>query len=101
MNPKTKLTNVHVCKEDLLEVFGPKCSLKMMNPLFHVETKLNLKRLHWQIYGVHTLNNNDFMLWLMKGYITQEKGYEINWVKTIALTTKEKVQRKEMEAWKY
>ncbi len=26
----------------------------------------------------------------------QEKGYEINWVKTIALTTKEKVWKKEV-----
>ncbi len=36
------------------------------------------------------MNNDDFMLWLMKGYITQEKGYEINWAKVIALTTKKK-----------
>jgi DNA gyrase/topoisomerase IV subunit B len=94
LNPKTKLTNVHVYKEDLLEVFGTRCSLKLTNPLFHVETKLHLKRLHWQIYGVPTLNNNDFMLWLMKGSITQEKIYEINWAKTIASTTKKRVQKK-------
>ncbi len=41
------------------------------------------------------------MLWLMKGYITQEKGYEINWAKAIALTTKKNVQKKEMEAWRF
>jgi hypothetical protein len=91
LNPKTKFINVHVYEEDLLEVFGPKCSLKLTNPLLHVEKKLKLKRLHWQIYGVPTLNNNDFMLWLMKGYITQEKCYEINWAKTIASTINEKV----------
>jgi len=68
LNPKTKLTNVHVCEEDLLEVFGLKCSLKLTNPLLHIETK-------WEEASLVDLTNNDFMIWLMKGY---KKGYEIN-----------------------
>jgi hypothetical protein len=29
--------------------------------------------------------NNDFTLWLVKGYIAHEKGHEINWVKVAPL----------------
>jgi hypothetical protein len=84
-NPKINLTNVEVCETDLLEVFKPKCNLKLTNSLFHPETKQDLKRFHWQIYGVPTPTNNDFMLWLMKGYIAQNKGHEVNWAKTTTL----------------
>jgi len=93
-NPKIDLTNVEVYKKDLLEVFEPKCSLKLTNPLLHLETKQDLKRLHWRIYNVPTLTNNDFMLWLVKGYITQEKGHKVNWAKTTTSTSKKAQRRK-------
>jgi hypothetical protein len=78
LNPKTYLTTMHVCDEDLIKVFGPKCSYKFTNPFIHVDTKCELKTLHWQIYGSTTPTNNDFMLWLVRGYIAQEKGVKIN-----------------------
>lgn len=81
------LTNVEVYEKDLLEVFKPKCNLKLTNSLLHLETKQDLKRFHWQIYGVPISTNNDFMLWLVKGYIAQEKGHKANWAKAITLTT--------------
>jgi hypothetical protein len=34
------------------------------------------------------------MLWLVRGYITQEKGVKINWAKVVASTTREKAQRR-------
>jgi hypothetical protein len=36
LNPKIRLTKVHVYEEDLLEVFGPKCNFKLTIPLLHV-----------------------------------------------------------------
>jgi hypothetical protein len=77
LNPKTDLINTNANESDL-EVFSPKCSYKLTNPLLHANTKQELKKLHWQIYGVAILTKNDFMLWLVREYITQEKGYEIN-----------------------
>jgi hypothetical protein len=80
------LTNVEVYEKDLLEVFKPKCNLKLTNSLLHLETKQDLKRFHWQIYGVPILTNNDFMLWLVKRYIAQEKGLKVNWAKVTTFT---------------
>ncbi len=33
---------------------------------------------------------NDFTRWIIKGFIAQEKGYELNWSITITWTTRKK-----------
>ncbi len=52
--------------------------------------------MHWHIYGSTTPTNNDFMLWLVKGYITQEMRVEITWAKATTSIFKEKVQKKDV-----
>jgi hypothetical protein len=69
LNLEIKFTNAHVNDNDLVEVFGPKCIFKVTNPFIHADTKHELKKLHWQIYGVAMPTNNNFILWLIKGYI--------------------------------
>jgi hypothetical protein len=86
-NPKIDLTNLKVYEKDLLEFFRPKYSLKLTNSLLHPKIKQDLKRFHWHIYGVPTPTNNDFMIWLVKGYIAQEKGHEVSWAKTTTSTS--------------
>jgi hypothetical protein len=39
LNPKTNFTSVHVCENDMVEVFGLYCILKRTNPLIHANTK--------------------------------------------------------------
>ncbi len=56
-NPKIELTSEYVTKGDLVEVFGPKCNFKLTNPLIHAETKHELKKIHYKIYGVPQLTN--------------------------------------------
>jgi hypothetical protein len=46
LNPKTNLTSAYVCENDLVEVFGLKCILKLTNTLIHANTKHDLKKLH-------------------------------------------------------
>jgi len=43
LNPKTYLTTIHVCDEDLIEVFGPKCSYKFTNPFIMLIQNVSLK----------------------------------------------------------
>jgi len=45
------------------------------------------------------VTNNEFYLWLIKGYIAQEKGIELNWVKVATSTAREKFKRKEITRW--
>lgn len=39
------------------------------------------------------VTNNEFNVWFVKTYIAQEKGINVNWVKAITLTTRQKAQR--------
>jgi hypothetical protein len=41
--------------------------------------------------------NNEFMIWFLKGYITQKKGEKVNWAKVVASTNWEKARRKEIK----
>jgi hypothetical protein len=36
------------------------------------------------------VTNHEFMSWVVKGYIGQMKGYNVNWVQMATSTTKEK-----------
>jgi hypothetical protein len=62
LNLETRFTDAHVNDNGLIEVLGPKCIFKVINPFIHANTKHELKKLHWQIYGVAMPTNNDFTL---------------------------------------
>jgi hypothetical protein len=61
------------------KVFGPDCSsFKTTNLYLHVDMKIILVKLYWQIYGLVVISNNEFMLWLVKRYIIELKGHHVN-----------------------
>jgi hypothetical protein len=72
LNPKTNFFNKHVSGGDLANVFGPKLILnfKLTNFALHIDTRKELKKLNWQIYGALQPTNKNYMLWVAKGYIT-------------------------------
>jgi hypothetical protein len=77
LKPKTDLTNVHVCDDNLIEVFGPKCNYKLTNPFIHANIKCELTKLHWQIYGSTTPTNNDFHVMVGEGvHSTRERNQD-------------------------
>ncbi len=78
MNPKFGIINGHVTAFNVSEVFGPNYSnFKTTNPYLHVDMKKILVKLYWQIYGSVVITNNEFMLWLVKGYIAELKGHHV------------------------
>jgi hypothetical protein len=48
--------------------------LKTTNPNVRQETKKVLEKLYWRIFEAVVVTNNDFGMWLVKGYIWQEMG---------------------------
>ncbi len=82
-------------------VFGADCSsFKSINPYLHIDTKRMLVKFHWQIYGLAVITNNEFMMWLVKGYITKLKGHFVNWALVVASTPREKAHRQEVKGLK-
>jgi hypothetical protein len=77
----------------MVEVFGTICSsFKTINPYLHINIKRMFVNLHWQIHGWTVITNNEFMMWLMKGYITKLKGDLLIALAT-ASTTRKKADR--------
>ncbi len=57
-------------------------------------------KLCWQIYGTSFITNNDLAIWVVKRFITQKKGTEINWATTLAWMAKEKCYKMEVLAFR-
>ncbi len=55
-----------------------------------MDTKKELLDLCSQICGMSNVTIHEFMSWVVKGYIGQMKGYNVNWVQMATSTTKEK-----------
>jgi hypothetical protein len=93
MNPKCDITTKHVSERDIEEVFdrGPK--FKITNTQLHANTRKKLLNLCNKIYGSSNVMNNEFMSWVMKGYVQEVKGFDIKWARMAALIAKEKACR--------
>jgi hypothetical protein len=53
------------------EVFGPlkQPKYKCTNPKLDLDTRRELVKLCWQIYGTYVITNNDFVAQVIKGFI--------------------------------
>jgi hypothetical protein len=100
LNPKLDLTLDHVTEADIAEVFGGKGvkPFKATNVMLHPATKSALLSLCWKIYGTAILANNEFMAWIVKGFVVKQKGdVKINWAVAAASTAIEKKRRDAVE----
>jgi hypothetical protein len=100
LNPKLDLTLDHVTEADIAEVFGGKGvkPFKATNVMLHPATKSALLSLCWKIYGTAVLANNEFMAWIVKGFVAEQKGdVKINWAVAAASTAIEKKRRDAVE----
>jgi len=101
LNPEFGITNEHVTASDIAEVFeSDYSSLKTINPYLHVDTKKALVKLYWKIYGLIIITNNEFMLWLVKGYIAQLKGNLMKWAIATITIAKEKAHKQQVNGLK-
>ncbi len=85
---------------DIMEVFGEFKIFRFINPTLDPATKLEFLCLYSKCYGHSNVNNNEFYLWFVKGYIVPEKGLDIDWAKAAASTTRGKFRKEEIAKWK-
>jgi hypothetical protein len=57
----------------------------------HEDTRRELISLYTKIYGTPIVTNDEFLSWVVKGYIAKAKGWPINWAKAIAHIVRKKV----------
>jgi hypothetical protein len=75
---KSELITKHAIQADIEVVFGKVAKFKTTNTHLHLDTKKKLFHLCSQIYGTSIIMNNKFMSWVIKGYITKVKGWDVN-----------------------
>jgi hypothetical protein len=78
MNPRLDLTSKHVYEVDLEEVFEKVTKFRTTNNKLHPKMKKKFISLYTKIYGTPHATNNEFMSWVVKGYIVGVKGHNIN-----------------------
>jgi hypothetical protein len=78
LNPKSKLITKHVTEANIEEIFCKVAKFKTTNTHLHVDIKKELLHLCSPIYGTSTFMNNKFMSWVVKGYIVEAKGWDVN-----------------------
>ncbi len=90
-NPKANFPLNIVSDVDIAKIFGLSTKgFKTTNLTFHPELKKDLFQLYWQLYGTNQVTNNEFMIWFVKSYITQEKGEKVNWDRAATLIVQKK-----------
>lgn len=72
--------------EKVEEVWGKCTSFKTSNTTFTPETRSELLQLYAKIYGKMEVTNNEFMAWVVKGYIAEIMGFEVDWASAAAST---------------
>lgn len=90
MNLRSNLILKHVYEANLERVFKKVTKFRTTNKKLHPETKKELINLFAKNYGTPHVMNNEFMSWVVKGYIVEVKGHDINWAKAITCTGRKK-----------
>jgi hypothetical protein len=95
LNPKLDLTSEHVSAIDIEKMFGKDLKFKTTNPNLTLETKKEVIALYSKIYGKSDVTNNEFMDWMIKGFIAKKKKFLLNWCVAAASTAALLRQRNE------
>lgn len=90
LDPKIDLIDEHLTIVDITKLFGNVNKFKTTNPIVPLEKKKELERLYWRVYGTCHITNNEIMVRLVRGWIVECNGHNINWAKAIASIAKEK-----------
>ncbi len=90
LNPKGDITDVHVTTTDVAHVFSSVQKFKSTSSMLTKDHRKQLENLYLDIHGISHITNNEFYLWLVKGWIDESKGHPMNWVEVVATTVQEK-----------
>jgi hypothetical protein len=87
LNPKNSAEISFITTEKIEEVWGKCTSFKTTNTTLKPETRSQLLELYSKIYDKVDVTNKEFMLWLVKGNIVEQMGFEVDWASAVASTT--------------
>ena len=101
LNPKLASNMSCVTPKKIEEIWGKCVAFKLTNTMLKPETRKELLQLYSKIYGKTEVTNKEFMAWVMKGYIAEQMGFEVDWASAAASTAVVQASRLEGELLKY
>ena len=96
MNPKLASDVSFVTDVDVEELFGKRTKLYTTYIVLNPHARKDLMNLYFKIYGSTFVTNNEFVGWLVKGYIANLKKRKVNWALAASTTASKKADRANM-----
>ena len=87
LNPKLASDMAVVTQEKIEEVWGKCTTYKTTNAVLLPERRKELVELYAKIYGKPEVTNNEFMAWVVKGYIAEQMGCTVDWASAASSTS--------------
>jgi hypothetical protein len=86
LNPKLASDMSCVTPKKIEEIWGKCVAFKTTNTTLKLETRKELLQLYFKTYGKMEVTNKEFMTWVVKGYIAEQMGFEVDWASAAAST---------------
>ena len=86
LNPKLASDMSCVTPEKIKEIWGKCVAYKTTNTTLKPETRKELLELYCKIYGKTEVTNKEIMTWVVKGYIAEQMGFQVDWASAVAST---------------
>jgi hypothetical protein len=87
LNPKLPTNMAVVTVDKVEEIWGKYLAFKTTNTTLSLEMRKDLLHLYSKIYGKVEVTNNEFVAWVVKGYIAEQMGLFVDWASTAASTS--------------
>ena len=78
LNPKLASNMSCVTPEKIDEIWGKCVTYKTTNTTLKLETRKELLELYSKIYGKTEVTNKEIMTWVVKGYIAEQMGFQVD-----------------------
>jgi hypothetical protein len=78
LNPKLASDMSCITPEKIEEIWGKCVAFKTTNTTLNPEIRKELLQLYFKIYGKMEVTNKEFMTWVVKGYIAEQMGFEVD-----------------------
>jgi hypothetical protein len=98
LDPKYHLESKHVRTKDSWFLFGGSRKIKMKSHGLKLEDKVGMEEIYYRVFGTTSIANYEMLAWIMRGFIVESKGIDINWANVVESIAKEKAHRDEVKS---
>jgi hypothetical protein len=85
--------------EECIALVGVSRKFKLKCLEFKSKDRATIEDIYWRVFGTSNVTNNEIPTWIVRRFIAQGKGVDINWANAIESTTKKKGTQRLCKRW--